>query len=86
MGVSRISFKHPVITRGGNKVRFYHIYPDEIHGAYEGKNDQWHICRWRLDGYFIEPNVSGKQFMSSLDLINESDVASPQPVNPPHAA
>lgn len=87
MGISRFSFKHPVITRGGNKVRFYHIYETEIHGAYEGREDQWHICRWRIDGYFSEPNISGRQSMSSLDLINEEElVTGPLPVNPPHAA
>lgn len=76
MGFPRLSFKNPVITRGGNKVRFYHIYQDQIHGAYEVKEDQWFIARWRMDGYFADPDDKGRQPITSLDLINESVEAS----------
>lgn len=76
MGIPRLSFKHPVTTRGGNKVRFYHIYTDEIHGAYEGvEEDEWMICRWRIDGYHSDPDLMGKQHMTSLDLINADPVS-----------
>lgn len=58
-------------TRGGNKIRLYHIYQNEIHGAYEVGDDDWKICRWRLDGYFCDPDGNGKVTITSLDLINE---------------
>lgn len=84
MGLPILSFRKPVITRGGNKVRFYHFYPDEIHGAYETEPgaDEWKICRWRMDGYFADPDETGKQYVTSLDLINEVE----DEVAAPHAA
>lgn len=82
MGIPRLSFRKPVITRGGNKVRFYHIYEKEIHGAYEGQEDDWKICRWNITGYFADPDSSGRQPITSLDLINEVEEA----VVPTHAA
>ena len=70
----RLNFKKPVITRGGNKVRFYHIYQDEIHGAYEGEvEDKWYICRWNLNGYFAEADEHGRQHITTLDLINAEE-------------
>jgi len=73
-----LSFRNPIITRGGNKIRLYHIMQDEIHGAYnsstnglEADEDRWIIARWELDGHFYPPNEKGKQPMTTLDLINE---------------
>lgn len=66
MGIPKLSFKHPVITRAGSKVRFYHIYQHEIHGAYEAGDGDWKICRWNLDG-----RVNADGGVSSCDLINE---------------
>ena len=66
-----LSFRKPIITRGGNKIRLYHIYQHEIHGAYEADEDRWIIARWGLDGYFYPPNDAGKQPITSLDLIND---------------
>ena len=66
-----LSFRKPIITRGGNKIRLYHIYQHEIHGAYEADEDRWIIARWGLGGYFYPPNDAGKQPITSLDLIND---------------
>lgn len=68
-----LSFRKPIITRGGNKVRLYHIYQHEIHGAYcaDEKEDRWIIARWEMTGYFYPPNEKNKQPITSLDLINE---------------
>lgn len=87
MGIPRLSFKKPIITRGGNKVRLYHIYEKEIHGAYEVGDDEWKIARWRMDGYFLDPDEQGRQCITTADLINEDEeVVGTQPVSPPHAA
>jgi hypothetical protein len=64
------SFKKPIITRGGNPVKIYQIYENEIHGAYES-NNKWYIASWRLNGYFHPPDKKGKQFIATLDLIND---------------
>lgn len=64
-----LSFRQRIITRGGNPVRLYHIYEDEIHGAYEA-DDKWYIARWNYNGYFLDPQPTGKQPVASLDLIN----------------
>lgn len=73
-----LSFRKPIITRGGNKVRLYHIYQTEIHGAYsssanglEADEDRWIIARWEMNGYFYPLNDKGKQPITSLDLIND---------------
>lgn len=66
-----LSFRKPIITRGGNKIRLYHIMQNEIHGAYEADEDRWIIARWELDGHFYPLNEKGKQPMTTLDLINE---------------
>lgn len=68
-----LSFRKPIITRGGNRVRLYHIYQTEIHGAYETENDVWKIGRWEMSGYFYPLNAEGKQPITSFDLINEED-------------
>lgn len=73
MGIPRLNFRKPIITRGGNKVRFYYIYSDEIHGAYEVGDDEWKICRWRIDGYFQDPDAAGRQHITTLDLINDEE-------------
>jgi hypothetical protein len=65
-----ISFRQPIITRGGNEVRIYHVYENYIHGAYE-RNGLWFIAAWRIDGHFLEPNEKGKQPIATLDLIND---------------
>lgn len=66
-----LSFRKPIITRGGNKIRLYHIYQHEIHGAYEADEDRWIIARWEMNGYFYPLNDKGKQPITSLDLIND---------------
>ena len=66
-----LSFRKPIITRGGNKIRLYHIYQHEIHGAYEADEDRWIIARWEMNGYFYPLNNEGKQPITSLDLIND---------------
>lgn len=66
-----LSFRKPIITRGGNKVRIYHVYTDKIHGAYES-GDTWYIGAWGMDGHFHERDYD-KQRVTSLDLINEWD-------------
>lgn len=68
-----LSFRKPIITRGGNKIRLYHIYQHEIHGAYEADEDRWIIARWEMNGYFYPLNDKGKQPITSLDLINEEE-------------
>lgn len=65
-----LSFRKPIITRGGNKIRLYHIMENEIHGAYQADEDRWIIARWEMSGYFYPPNEKGKQPITSLDLIN----------------
>lgn len=76
MGTSRLSFRRPITTRGGNPIRLYHIYEDKIHGAYESEGE-WYIACWQFDGYFI-PKDQGKQHITTLDLINEKEeVVSP---------
>lgn len=65
-----LSFRKPIITRGGNVVRIYFIYEDQIHGAYES-GDKWYIASWRLDGMFNEPDNKGRKFIATLDLIND---------------
>lgn len=65
-----LSFKQPVITRGGNNVRIYHIYEHEIHGAYESGDGSWHIARWELDGHFHPVSNQGRM-ITTLDLIND---------------
>jgi hypothetical protein len=74
MGVSPIddplSFRQRIITRGGNPIRLYYIYEDEIHGAYE-TDDRWYIARWNYNGKFLDPLPNGKQPISTLDLIND---------------
>lgn len=85
-----LSFRKPIITRGGNKVRLYHIYQTEIHGAYsssanglEADEDHWIIARWELNGYFYPLNDKGKQPITSLDLINEDmEMVGTNPVLP----
>jgi len=75
-----LSFRKPIITRGGNKVRLYHIYETEIHGAYcaDEDTDRWIIARWEMNGYFFPPNEGGKQPITSADLINEdTEVVAP---------
>lgn len=66
-----LSFRKPIITRGGNKIRLYHIYQHEIHGAYQADEDRWIIARWEMNGYFYPLNDKGKQPVTSLDLIND---------------
>lgn len=68
-----ISFRKAIITRGGNKVRLYHIYQHEIHGAYcaDEDTDRWIVARWEMDGHFYPANDKGKQPITSADLINE---------------
>lgn len=68
-----LSFRKPIITRGGNAVRLYHIYPDEIHGAYctDVEEDHWIVARWEMSGYFYPANKEGKQPITSADLIND---------------
>lgn len=66
-----LSFRKPIITRGGNKIRLYHIYQHEIHGAYQADEDRWIIARWEMNGYFYPLNDKGKQPITSLDLIND---------------
>lgn len=60
-------------TRGGNRIRIYHVYLTDIHGAYEVDDDVWKICRWRLDGYFLDPDEKGRQVITTLDLINADE-------------
>ena len=69
-----LSFRKPIITRGGNKIRLYHIMENEIHGAYEADEDRWIIARWEMNGYFYPLNDKGKQPITSLDLINDEFV------------
>jgi hypothetical protein len=53
---------------------------NEIHGAYEADEDRWIIARWEMDGHFYPPNDSGKQPITSLDLINdEYDIPADNP-------
>jgi hypothetical protein len=59
-----LSFRRPIITRGGNKIRLYHIYEDYMHGAYES-DDVWYIASWKLNGR-VDDNCTTK-----LDLVNE---------------
>ncbi len=68
-----LSFRKPIITRGGNRVRIYHIYEDCIHGAYEADEDRWIIARWEMEGYFYPMDEKSKQPITSLDLINEDE-------------
>ena len=68
-----LNFKQPIITRGGNRIRLYHIYEDKIHGAYESEGD-WYIASWQFDGHFLPTNNS-KQPIATLDLINELQAA-----------
>ena len=77
-----LSFRKPIITRGGNKIRLYHIYQTEIHGAYEADEDRWIIARWELNGYFYPLNDKGKQPITSLDLINDEEVEEISPIRP----
>ena len=70
MGISQLSFRQPIITRGGNEIRLYHVYEDEIHGAY-ASGDNWYIARWNFSGHFLDPQPNGKQPISTLDLIND---------------
>ena len=65
-----LSFRKPIITRGGNTVRIYHVYETELHGAYQADEDRWIIARWEMSGYFYPRNDKG-QPITSLDLINE---------------
>ena len=65
-----LSFRKPVITRGGNEVRLYHVYEDVIHGAYES-GDTWYIACWNFDGHFLDMQPNGKQPISTIDLIND---------------
>jgi len=66
MHETNLSFRKPIITRGGNKIRLYHIGTDYIHGAYESEDDIWHVCSWNLNGSFGDGH-----HMTSLDIINE---------------
>lgn len=77
-----LSFRKPVITRGGNKIRLYHILENEIHGAYQADEDRWIIARWELNGYFYPLNDKGKQPITSLDLINDEEVEEISPIRP----
>lgn len=67
--IRRLNFRSPITTRKGSKIRLYYIYPDRIHGAYEAKEDDWIICSWDNNGYFLEADHRG-QPICSLDLIN----------------
>jgi len=64
-----LNFRQAIITRGGNRIRIYHIYEDKIHGAYEA-NGEWFIASWQFDGHFLAKE-GNKQSIATLDLINE---------------
>jgi len=66
-----LNFKQPITTRGGNRIRIYYVYEDKIHGAYES-DDDWYIACWQFDGHFL-PNDTGKQTITTLDLLNSSE-------------
>ena len=65
-----ISFRKPIITRGGNRVKIYHVYEDSIHGAYENEG-KWYVASWQIDGFFHPSLDSGRQMVSTIDLIND---------------
>lgn len=67
--IEMLNFRNPITTRGGNRIRLYHIYDDKIHGAYEAEGD-WFIAAWQFDGHFL-PKEHNKQAITTLDLINE---------------
>lgn len=75
--LTQLSFRKPIITRGGNTVRLYHVYEDEIHGAYES-DGRWYIASWKFDGHFFPPH-NGKVHITSLDLINDEPIPEDDP-------
>ena len=59
-----LDLKQPVVTFNGSEVRIYHVYENEMHGAYYEDN-KWVAATWML------PNgwVVGKS--NRYDLVNE---------------
>lgn len=63
-----LNFKEAITTRGGSKIKIYHVYDGYIHGAYQS-NDHWHPAQWTIQGFYLHPS-SPTWDKTSLDLIN----------------
>ncbi len=77
-----LDFKKPASTRAGSEIKIYEVYRETLIGAwYDNTEDRWIPTCWTLSGYFLPVNQGGKQFKSSLDLVN----VAPYKIEPEYA-
>ena len=59
-----LDLNKPIVTFNGSEVRIYHVYDNEMHGAYF-EDDEWTVGAWML------PNGWAVGKPNRYDLVNE---------------
>lgn len=55
-----ISMDKKYTTKDGSQVRIYSVEEGEVHGAFRVLNSSWILCKWTLDGLFLDEPLASE--------------------------